>query len=199
MHLAEHQRKLLGLFRSTYQVRSDDDAYIRTVARSKDLQEGRRNIFLWRVYVLERTCALTFALLKRRNLLEETVEAFITRHNISPFRETQSPAFLEGLTGHTDRLVACVAQFELALLKIRQGNRCSYLIPWHVEPHAVLNCLARDLALYDEVPGGDYRILVSRDIPGYFRILCVRGREGSARRIAAATACKCLTFPVFAR
>ena len=67
MDLADHQRKLLGLVRSSYQVRADDDAYIHNVAQSEDLEEARRNIFLWRIYVLERTAALTFTLLKQRN------------------------------------------------------------------------------------------------------------------------------------
>src|SRR5947209_19432812 len=122
MDLAAHQRKLLGLFRSTYQVAADDDAYIHRVAQSKHLEEARRNIFLWRIFVLERTAVLTFTLLKRRNLLEPTVADFITRQNISPFRETQAPAFLEALAGHPDSLIASVAQFELALLKVRQGD-----------------------------------------------------------------------------
>ena len=101
MNLAEHQRKLLGLFRSTYKVRHDDDPYIRKVARSKDLAEGRRNIFLWRHWVLERTAVLTFRLLKRRQLLEPAGNAFMMQYNISPFRETQTPAFLETMSGLT--------------------------------------------------------------------------------------------------
>src|SRR5215469_1289389 len=113
MDLATHQRKLLGLFRSTYQVRGDDEDYIHRVAQSKDLEEGRRNILLWRVWVLERTAVLTFNLLKRRHLLEEAVSAFMRQCNISPFRETQTPAFLEAMSGHADSLVASVAQFEL--------------------------------------------------------------------------------------
>jgi hypothetical protein len=173
MELAAHQRKLLGLFRSMYQVRSEDDAYIHRVAQSKDLEEARRNIFLWRLFVLERTAVLTFTLLKRRNLLEETLRAFITRHNISPFRETQAPAFLEALGSHHDSLIASVAQFELALLKVRQGDASAYVVPWSVEPHAVLNSLARDLPLEDRVPEGAYQILVSRDIPSQFQIVSV--------------------------
>src|SRR5260370_42339371 len=106
MDLATHQRKLLGLFRSTYHPSAADDAYIHNVAQSKDLEEARRNIFLWRIYVLERTAALTFTLLKQRNLLGQVVGAFIARHNISPFRETQAPAFLEALSGHDDTLIA---------------------------------------------------------------------------------------------
>jgi hypothetical protein len=180
MDLAAHQRKLLGLFRSTYQVRADDDAYIHRVAQSKDLEEGRRNIFLWRIFVLERTCVLTFTLLKRRNLLEETLNAFITHHNISPFRETQAPAFLEALSGHHDSLIASVAQFELALLRVRQGDPGSYVVPWNVEPHTILNCLARDIPLEDNVPEGAYQILVSRDLPSRFQIVSVHVDEETA-------------------
>lgn len=170
MDLAAHQRKLLGLFRSTYQVRADDDAYIHRIAQSKDLEEGRRNIFLWRIYVLQRTCVLTFTLLKRRNLLEETLNAFIMRHNISPFRETQAPAFLEALSGHHDSLIASVAQFELALMKVRQGDPRSYVVPWNVEPHTILNSLARDIPLDDKVPEGVYQIVISRELPSQFQI-----------------------------
>lgn len=177
MDLANHQRKLLGLFRATYQVRAADDSYIRGVAQSKDLEEARRNVFLWRIYVLERTCVLTFTLLKRRNLLKKTLNTFITRHNISPFRETQTPAFLESLIDHPDSLIASVAQFELALMKVREGDPCSYLVPWNVEPHTILNSLARDTPLEGKVPEGAYQIRISRDLPLQFQIVSVQAEE----------------------
>jgi len=171
MKLADHQRKLLSLIRCNYEPREDDDAYIRRVAKSKDLEEARKNIFMWRIYVLERTCILTFTLLKRRNLLEEALSAFISRHNISPFRETQAPAFLEALSSHQDNLVASVARFELALMKVRLGDSGSYTIRWNVEPHPVLNSLARDIPLDEEPRSGSYQILVSRDLPSQFQII----------------------------
>jgi hypothetical protein len=177
MNLAAHQRKLLGLVRSTYEVRTDDDPYIHKVAQSRDLEEARRNVFLWRIYVLERTCALTFTLLKQRNLLKETVSAFITRHNISPFRETQAPAFLELLSGHQDSLIASVAQFELALLKVKQGDLGSYVVPWYVAPHTILHSLARDTLLEDAVPKGAYQIVISHDLPSQFQIFAVDAAE----------------------
>jgi len=173
MNLADQQRKLLGLFRSTYQPRPEDDAYIRHVAESKDLAEGRRNIFLWRIFVLERTCALTFRLLRKRRLLEETLEGFISAHNISPFRETQAPDFLAALNHHHDSLIVSVAQFELALLKVRNGDSASYVIPWRVEPHAVLYCLAKDLPLPENFETGSYEILVSHDLPSHFEVVAL--------------------------
>lgn len=179
MDLAMHQRKLLGLFRSTYEVCTDDDPYIRTVAQSKNLEEARRNIFLWRLYVLERSCVLTFTLLKQRNLLEEALNAFIARRNISPFRETQGPDFLEMLCGHQDGLVASTAQFELALMKVKQGDPCSYVVPWKVDPVVILNCLARNVPLEAGVPEGDYQILISQDLPALFQVVPVQA-EGAA-------------------
>jgi hypothetical protein len=183
MDLATHQRKLLSLFRSNYEVRPDDDAYIQRVARSKDLEEARGNIFLWRVWVLERTAPLTFTLLKRRDLLQETVCAFIKGHNISPFRETQAPAFLGGLSDHHDSLIASVAQFELALLKVKQGDRGFYVVRWAIEPHTILNSLARGLPLEDKAPEGAYEVHISRELPSQFLIVRALGKGTSVSEI----------------
>ena len=174
MDLATHQRKLLGLLRSTYRPSAADDAYIHKVAQSKDLEEGRRNIFLWRTWVLERTCALTVRLLRRRNLFDATLTAFIERNNISPFRETQAHGFLQALSDHPDRLIRSVAQFELALLKVRQRDAGTYVIPWSLDPYAILNSLANDMPLPDNVLEGSFKIVVSSDIPHQFRISPVR-------------------------
>jgi hypothetical protein len=178
MDLATHQRTLLGLFRSTYRVSAADDAYIQRVAQSRDLHEARISIFMWRIYVLERTCPLTFALLKRRNLLKSAVEDFIARTNISPFRETQAPDFLAGLGEHDDRLVVSVAQFELALLKVRQGDARCHVVRWNVEPHEILNALAREIPLEGEIPAGDYEIIVSGHFPSQLQIVAIHADTG---------------------
>jgi hypothetical protein len=170
MDLAAHQRTLLGLIRSTHRVDPNDNQYIHTVAESRDLEEARRNIFLWRIYVLERTCVLTFRLLKRRLLLEETLSAFIARRNISPFRETQAPAFLESLVEHHDDLISSVARFELALMRVRQGDPCTHVVAWNIEPHTILNSLATDTPMDDDVPKGSYEIIISREFPSLFKI-----------------------------
>lgn len=169
MDLATHERRLLALIRDQPVAEEDDDPYFRLVARSAYLQEARRNVFLWRIYVLERTCPLTFALLKGRGLLAEAVRGFIARHNISPFRETQAPAFLAAMEGHRDWLVALVAGFERALLLVRQGDRRIHELQWPVEPAAVLHRLARGEPIGD-VTLGAYRITVSGELPNRFRI-----------------------------
>ena len=168
--LAAHQTKMLGLIRSTYEVADDDDAYIRRVADSRDLAEARRNIFMWRVFVLERTCVLTFALLGRKRLLEDELNRFISEHNISPFRETQAPAFLQLCSQHPDTLVASVAQFEAALQRVRLGDSATYVVRWTHDPALVLNALAKDLPLDETVCVGCYETVISHTVPGGFRI-----------------------------
>jgi hypothetical protein len=182
MDLATHQRTLLGLFRGTHRPAPDDDPYVHIVASSPDLVEARRNIFLWRVYVLERACVLTFRLLRRKGLLAAAIGQFIGETNISPFRETQAPAFLEMVATHPDSLVASVAAFELALMRagdstMEVGPRGDAhdvaqpsIVDWNVAPHGVLNSLARDLPLDDELEPGSYRIVVSPRLPALFEI-----------------------------
>ena len=170
MNLAAQQRKFLELFRSTYQMSVGDDEYIQTVAQSKHLREAQRNILLWRVYVLERTCALSFRLLKRLNLLEVTLNSFIKKCNISPFRETQALAFWESLSNHGESLIASVAQFELALFRIRQGDPGSYIVLWTVEPYAVLHSLATDSPLKSGA-AGMYKMLISCNVPSEFVVV----------------------------
>lgn len=170
MDLATHQRILLGLVRSSYQVRADDDDYFHRVAASKDLVEARGNIFLWRVFVLERTCVLTVALLRQRQRLAPVLRAFIRGHNISPFREFQPPAFLASLADDPDHLVASVSQFELAMMKVREGDSASHEVSWQVEPHGVLMGLAEGTKLDAKPTVGAYTTRISRALPFLFEI-----------------------------
>jgi hypothetical protein len=169
MDLATHQRNLLALLRSNNDP-TVDDLYIRRVAQSRDLEEAKRNVFLWRIFVLERTCALTFTLLRQRKQLGEALQSFIKDQNICPFRETQAPAFLEFVCQHEDGLTAAVAQFELALLKVKNGDSGFFVIDWPTDPHRVLLNLAKNLPVENTPPGGAYQIQVSRSLPLGFEI-----------------------------
>jgi hypothetical protein len=168
--LASHQRKLLGLMRASYEPVAGDDEYFHTVARSPDLTEARGNVYLWRVYVLERTCVLTVALLRQRQRLNVVLEAFIRQRNISPFREFQPLAFLTFLGGDTDHLVASVSQFELALTKARQGDPTCHSVRWQVDPHDVLKALALGEMIEVDPPARACVVRVSCALPRLFEI-----------------------------
>lgn len=169
MDLASHQRILLGLIRSTYEAGAEDSPYIHAVAKSRDLEEARRNIYLWRVYVLERSCLLTMTLLRQRGQLESVLADF-TQQNLSPFRETQGPAFLDALRHHADHLTASVAGFELALLKVAKGDPCAYRVAWAIDPHPVLHSLCMNHPIDEGAPEEGYEIIVSRELPELFEI-----------------------------
>lgn len=170
MTLAVQQRKLLGLLRSSYDGSADPDPYIQAVAGSADLREARRNILLWRVWVLERMCPLTFTLLKSRGELGGVIEVFIRQRNISPFRETQAPDFLDMVTTHPDTLVASVAAFERALIRVRDGDPGPFIIVWTVDPHVVLHRLATEQPLDGEIERGEWQVVVSPHERGLFTI-----------------------------
>ncbi|WP_374583240.1 hypothetical protein [Pseudoduganella sp.] len=170
MDLASHQRILLGLMRATFEPGAADAPYYHRVAASIDLQEARGNVYLWRVFVLERTCVLSVALLRQRGLLEEALQAFIRRQNISPFREYQPLAFLAFLAGHADPLVVAVAQFELALMKVRAGDAGSYVVDWCCDPAPLLHALAQGAPLPAPAAPAAYRSTVSAALPHLFEI-----------------------------
>jgi hypothetical protein len=174
MDLASHQRILLGLMRDTYRPGTGDAPYYHRVAASADLQEARGNVYLWRVFVLERTCVLTVALLRRRGMLEDALRAFIRQRNISPFREYQPLDFLGCLAGHRDPLVVSVSQFELAMMKVRTGDAGRYVIDWGCDPAPLLHALAQGSALpapcAAAAGGQPYRTVVARGLPHLFVI-----------------------------
>jgi hypothetical protein len=168
MDLASHQRMLLGLVRGTHVVLPHDDPYYHRVATSTDLEVARTNIALWRLFVLERTCVLTVALLRRRQSLMATLDAFVRSSNISPFREFQALAFLEFLHDHPDALLASVSQFELALTKVRDGDPGPYHVHWSREPTAVLMALAQNDPLEEAKLDGSYMTRISGELPFLF-------------------------------
>jgi len=170
MDLGNHQRMLLGLMRDTYQPGDNDPPYYQRVAASPDLREARGNVHLWRIYVLERTCVLTVELLRQGAMLDETLEAFIKEKNISPFREYQPLAFLDFLAGHVDPLVVSVSQFELALMKAREGDPCHFFVDWSYDPAPILHALALHAALPDTAPPDLHRIEIGADLPQLFEI-----------------------------
>lgn len=170
MDLARHQRIMLDLMRDSFQPDAVEAPYFHRVAFSPDLQEARGNVYLWRVYVLERTCVLTMALLRQRGLLEPALQAFIRRRNISPFRESQPLAFLAFLGGHADPLVVSVSQFELALMKVREGDPGRHIVDWSYDPAPILHALAQGLAPPAPLVPVLHRTVVAGGLPHLFEI-----------------------------
>ncbi|MBK6007203.1 hypothetical protein JJB11_13970 [Ramlibacter ginsenosidimutans] len=168
--LARHQRALLALLRRGTPPDPEDDPYLHRVAASPDLAEARGNILFWRIYVLERTCVLTVALLRGRRTLTATLHDFIAGHNLSPFREFQPRAFLAWLSVSGDPVLAAVASFEMALTAVREGDTTAYEVHWPVDPHLVLDALTRGSPLTEPLPQTAWVARVCHAIPGGFSL-----------------------------
>jgi hypothetical protein len=190
MNLATHQRGLLHLIRSNDGTAPlYDDPYLRTVAQSKDLQEAKNSVFLWRAFVLARTAPMTFNLLKRHDQLRREIDSYIANQNLSPYRETHAPIFLERLIRHPNPLVARVAQFELALHRVRLGDSNRYTTTWEMNPLPLLTCLANDTPIDENaVEACNYEIVVARDLPGRFEVYRLSRNRRRALAVAEETA-----------
>lgn len=169
MNLAAQQRKLLGLVKGAYQPSCSDNSYIRAVAVPPHLKLVQQIGFLWQIYMLERSCPLTVAALKKRGLYLETGRDFTRRDDTSAYRETQTSDFLTRMSRHDDGLIREVAQFERALTGAKQGQMAEQVILWQHSPYMTLHALLSDLPLPEETSTG-YEVVVSAALPGFFRV-----------------------------
>jgi len=173
MDLTSHQRKLLGLIKSTYEGSNDEDPYIRKITRSTNLEVIREIAAWWRALNIERYCVLTTSLLKRWGIFESAIEEFAINQDTSRFIERLGTQFLEEMGRHENHLISCVARFELALIRVKGGDTRKYVIEWQHDPNVVLDNLLRGAALGEAIGigNGHYRTIVSNEEPGLFRVV----------------------------
>jgi uncharacterized protein (UPF0276 family) len=162
LSLQEHQRAMANLIGGRPVA---EDPYIAAAAQSMGLEVTRDSIRGWRSFRLDRNCRLTAAILKQRGLYDDVIDA-ISREPVSPFIEPLSAAFLAAAATRGDALIASVARFEQALLREDDAEEC---VDWQCNPYDVFSALLSG----DEVPAlpeAAHRTIVSRAIPGLFRV-----------------------------
>jgi hypothetical protein len=169
--LALLQRRLLALIKGSAGVTDADEPYLHQVASSDELTLAREIVLWWRAFQVERYCVLTAAVLKRREVFDAAISDFVRTHQFSPFIETLGQAFLAAMSTHPDPLVASVASFELALVRVKQGDRATYVVDWDVEPYAVLDELLTGRRAADVETAGRYRTITSTQLPRLFEVV----------------------------
>jgi hypothetical protein len=140
-----------------------DDPYVIAASESVGLQVTRDTIRGWQRFRLNRNCRLTTALLCARGTYEEVLGA--TDCN-SPYIEELSGAFLSAACADGDPLVASVASFERALLRVDDAEET---IAWPCDPYTVLGALLQGAEI-PEVAEQPHQTVVSKRIPGLFRV-----------------------------
>jgi hypothetical protein len=173
MDLAAHQRQMLQLLQFSFANLECSDAYVQRLAGSEDLAIVREIILWWRLFDLETYCALTTSILKQRGNFECELRAFLGRTQFTRLRDKLRAAFLTAMSIHSDDLVASVARFELALIKVKEGDQDQYQVDWGCDPRPVIKSLLKRQPLPESQPGA-YRTLISHDAPGFVRVLAPR-------------------------
>lgn len=173
MDLETLQRHLLSLIKNR-EYTNEDEPYLHLVQHSKHLKVMQSIIFLWRAYEIEQYCIFTAALLRRKGLFDEAIQTFIEKKSLSPFIERLGLMFLEEMSNHSDTLIASLAQFELALLRIKQGDVATYVIEWDYNPYYLLEELLHNTPSEELCRTGSFRTILSKDLPGLFQVLSVK-------------------------
>lgn len=167
MNLASLQRNLLALVKQK-PLSDKDDPYLQRVAEGNEIRLVREIVAWWRAYGLSTYCPLTSALLVREERFEQALSEYIHSGQISPFIEEQGVRFLEQMSRDPAPLVAEVAQFELALIRVNQGDAKTYHIPWSYDPLPVLDALVHRSVLRQELR--PCVLVVSSNLPMLFEI-----------------------------
>ena len=171
MELLTYQRKIAGLIKGTYSPEADDNAHLQSIANSENLMVTQEIITWWRQLSLERYCKLTSAALKQFGIFDIETQRFIAQWRFSPYVEELAQEFLAVLTNHELEIIACLARFETALINITQGSNEAITVKWHHAPYAVLNAVTTGADLHAIKPTGYYETLVSRELPGLFKVV----------------------------
>jgi hypothetical protein len=139
MNLEHHQRGLLDLVKGRGS--PPPDPYLRSVAASEGLAIARGSALFWRAFQLETQCRYTARLLKQLESFDDLVGDYFDNNPTSPFIEELSRGFLRSLNAHEDVLVHAVSQFELAVLRVKDGSAEAFETLWDRHPDLVFLAL----------------------------------------------------------
>jgi hypothetical protein len=168
--LERQQRGLLNLIKN--RGIPPEDVYLRQVANSRELAMVREIAVWWRAFQIEDQCHFTSRLLKRYDCFEDVVMTYFNNHKTSPFIEELSQDFLNSLRNHRDSLIRAVAEFELALLRVRTGSTDCFEVLWDRHPENVILAVEEGSPLPPPETGCMYRMRIGRDLPRI--VVCTR-------------------------
>jgi hypothetical protein len=169
--LAEMQSGIRDLLKNR-QTSRPNDPYLRQVAESNGLAAIRGIAIWWRAFQLESYCLCTGKLLKRLGVFEEAVQRFYFENSVSPFIEGAGDDFLRLLANHENPLIAEVAEFERAVLRVKKGDPQQYCLVWDRNPEELVRWLVQGGEFPAPETGVIYKMKISRSVPNL--VCCFR-------------------------
>lgn len=163
--LADYQRSIRDLLKKRT-TGAALDPHLSEVAQSRELGLLREIAVWWREMAVNDNCSWTAGLLRKYGVLHQVVESFYCSENVSSYVDRAGEQFLELLSAHTDPLIASLARFELAVMKVRKGGPEEYIIIFDRNPDSVFVCLKNGGEVPPADPEWHYHARVSHRIPG---------------------------------
>lgn len=163
-NLGELQRGLLCLVKGRpIEVRLD--SYLASVAASRELLLVKEIALWWRAFSLESYCLFTSRLMNRLGGFNAAVDSYFCQHSTSPFIEELSQDFLAWVITQQSSMVATVARFERALLRVKRGDDAAYQVEWDRNPQSLLDAILRGATLPPAEANRSYRTIISAQVP----------------------------------
>jgi hypothetical protein len=178
--LAEIQSGIRDLLKKRRTTRPDDP-YLRLVAESKGLAAIQGIALWWKAFQLESYCWCTGRLLKRLGMFEEAAQRFYFENAVSPFIEAAGDEFLRLLASHENPLITEVAEFERAVLRVKQGDPGEYCVTWDRNPEEVFRWLFHSGEFPAAESGIIYRMKISGSVANL--VCCFREPVSAAPAI----------------
>jgi hypothetical protein len=177
VRLADQQRELLALLKDgTRPV--DGDAYLERVRGSRGLAMLQTIVAWWRRYDVERAAPLTCCALAHAGRLDAAIALLVDEGDVPRSIDVLGMRFMERVAEDEDTLMASIAATERALTLVARGDRTRHEIAWDRNPAPVLNAVLAGAAPPDGDPG-EFRVLVSSELPEMIAVERVRARQPS--------------------
>jgi hypothetical protein len=143
MQLQQLQTGICSLIKMR-DTQGSEDTYIKHTSTSSNLALIRKIALWWRKIQIENTCILTANILKLKGIFEMQLLAFFKDEVYSPFREEIYLQFLLYISQKKiDSLTHSVSQFELALIKLKLGEKVETSVFWKYDADDVIHGLLR--------------------------------------------------------
>jgi hypothetical protein len=141
---------------------AEEDAYIKHISSSSNVLLIRKIALWWRRIQIENSCVLTANILKQAGCFEMQLSAFFRDAKYSPFREEVYMQFLAYvITKEISPLIQSVAEFEMALIRLKLGEEIETSVLWHCDPYQVITGLMNNNLDTETLTEEKYYTLIS--------------------------------------
>lgn len=172
MKLRLLQTSLSALIKSRPLPQGVTNDYLREVQASNHLLLIQKIAFWWRKVQVEPYCRLSTTLLKTTGQFDVLLTGFISEKDFSSFRDEVGRQFLSYvIQKESSMLTRSVAEFELAIIRLKSGEEVQACMYWEYEPYEVIHQLLKDSLKMETLTKGLYEVSVSSDDPtALFRV-----------------------------